>query len=40
MLMEHLKPEEIDRMPLHLQVLRYLELWGVAQKDVPLQEAG
>ena len=40
MLMEHLNPEEIVRMPLHMQVLRYLELWGVAQKDVPLQKAG
>jgi len=40
MLMEHLKPEEIVRMPLHLQILRYLELWGVTQKDEPLQKAG
>ena len=40
MLMEHLKPEEIVSMPLHLQILRYLELWGVTQKDEPLQKAG
>jgi len=27
-MMEHLKPEEIVKMPLHMQILYYLERWG------------
>jgi hypothetical protein len=28
-MMEHLKPEEIIKMPLHMQILYYFEQWGV-----------
>ena len=29
MMMEHLKPEEIVQMPLHLQIIYFYEKWGV-----------
>ena len=28
-MLEHLKPEEIVKMPLHMQILYYFEKWGM-----------
>jgi hypothetical protein len=40
-MMEHLNPEEIVRMPLHMQILYYLERWGsLAQGAELLKKAG
>ncbi len=40
-MMDHLKPEEIVKMPLHMQVLYYFEKWGViVQGADPTQKAG
>ena len=32
-MMEHLEPKEIEQMPLHMQVLFYLELWGKIEQN-------
>ncbi len=40
-MMEHLKPEEILKMPLHMQILYYFEKWGtLAQGAELLKKAG
>lgn len=40
-MMDHLKPEEIVKMPLHLQVLYYFEQWGIwTQGADPIRKAG
>ena len=40
-MLEHLKPEEIVRMPLHLQILYYIEKWGLlAQGENLMKKAG
>ena len=40
-MLEHLKPEEIVRMPLHLQILYYIEKWGLlAQSANLMKKAG
>ncbi len=40
-MMEHLKPEEIVKMPLHMQILYYFEKWGTfAQGADLLKKAG
>ena len=39
--MEHLSTEEILKMPLHMQILYYLERWGtLAQGSNALKKAG
>ena len=39
--MDHLNPEEILQMPLHMQILYYLERWGtLAQSSDALKRAG
>ncbi len=37
-MMDHLKPEEIVKMPLHMQILYYYEKWGVIAQGVELSE--
>lgn len=37
-MMEHLNPEEIVKMPLHMQILYYLEKWGTHVKGAELLE--
>lgn len=40
-MMDHLSPEEIVKMPLHMQILYYLERWGtLAQDSDLLKKAG
>jgi hypothetical protein len=40
-MMDHLKPEEIVQMPLHMQILYYFEKWGVnAQAAELTKKAG
>jgi hypothetical protein len=34
MMMEHLKSDEIEKMPLHMQVLYYLEQWGKIERKI------
>ena len=41
MMMDHLTPEEIVKMPLHMQILYYLEKWGALAKNADsLKKAG
>ena len=35
-MMDHLKPEEIVQMPLHMQILYYFEKWGVSAQGAEL----
>ncbi len=35
-MMDHLKPEEIVKMPLHMQILYYFEKWGVNAQGAEL----
>ncbi len=32
-MLEHLKPEEIVKMPLHMQILYYFDKWGTLVRD-------
>ena len=41
MKMEHLKPEEIVKMPLHMQILYYFDKWGtLARSEELLKQTG
>lgn len=37
-MLEHLSPDEIVKMPMHMQILYYLEKWGSLVRDEDLMK--